>query len=337
MPEEILTLPGLIDDPRSAEAKARDYTQKETAPMAVLLKWDRDISGAPFYAERDQDGSGTCVPQSGAKGLETLRGEVISARPPYPKRSNFPSAGMWLQDFGNIIRHIGTDIEARVPSQRMNEGQMNQPFTGETPINGYLYAFANVKDIDQIATAIEVYKHCLITIYANGTEYSPATKPVAILNAELNVAHSICGIYYFTDENGEKCILIDESWGPNQIRRRIFTETYLKIRGTGAMYFIPPAVEPIVPKKPKYRFTVPLIYGQSSYGIKMLQDILKYENLFPINIPSTGNYLQVTAKWVYAWQVKHKVAPLEELNAIKPLGGRVGAKTIKKLNELYAQ
>lgn len=323
---------GLIPDPRSQEEKDKDYQHKETAPMAVLLKWDRDITGWPKWSERDQDGSGSCVAQSGAKALEILRkGEIISAHPIYARRTNFPDPGMWLQDAGNIIKKLGTTTEALDPSQKMNEGEMNKSVAVPTPINGYLYSFPNYKDIDQIAQAIEIFGECWISIYAAGLEYNNAFKPVAIPNAELNIPHCICATYYFTDENGEKCLGIDESW--QSTKRRVFTETYWKIRGTGAMYSIPPAIDPIVPKKPKYRFSVPLLYGQTSYGIKMLQDILKYESLFPLNIESTGYYGAITAKGVIAWQRKHQVAPESELNTLQ--GKRVGMKTINKLNNLY--
>lgn len=323
--------PGLIEDPRPQALKDKDYSHKEVAPMAVLLKWDRDISGAPKYSHRDQDGSGSCVAQSGAKALEVLRKEVISAHPIYSRRTNRPNAGMWLQDAGNIIRNMGTTTEVLDPSQMLDEGKMNLPVTVDTPIKSYLYAFPSYKNIDEIAQAIEVYGECFVTIYANGTEYNNAYKPVAIPNAELNVAHCLCATYYFTDENGEKCLVIDESW--QSTKTRVFTETYFKIRGTGAMYLIPPTDAP-VPSKPHYKFSVPLLFGQSSYGIKELQDILKYENIFPLNIPSTAYFGNITSKAVLIWQKKHQVAPDSELDPLQ--GRRVGPKTIAKLNELYS-
>lgn len=326
-----INIPGLIPDPRSQEEKDKDYLHKEVAPMAVLLKWDRDISGAPQYSHRDQDGSGSCVAQSGAKAIETDRKEVISAHPIYARRPNVPLPGMYLQAAGAIIRNQGTTTEILDPSQMLDEGKMDLPVTVPTPINGYLYAFPNYKDIDEIATAIELYKHCLITFYGNGSEYNLAYKPVAIPNAPLNVAHCVCATYYFTDENGEKCLVIDDSW--QTTKTRVFTETYFKARGTGAIYLIPPLPTP-TPPKPIYHFTTPLLYGtMNNLGVKNLQDILKFENLFPLNVPSTGNYLQLTAKAVLQWQLKHQVDTPEILNSLQ--GRRVGEKTILKLNSLY--
>lgn len=334
MPEK-LKLPGLIEDPRSEAAKQKDYQHIELAPQAVVLNWNRGPEGAPIYSDRDQNGSGSCVAQASSTALETMLAKIISAHPIYARRFNKPGAGMWLQDAGNIIKNFGTTTEDKDPSQKMTEDQMNKPVTVETPINGFLYAFPDITNIDQIAAAIEVRKHCDITINGNLQEYAYSEKPRVVPGAKLDCPHCICGIYYFTDANGEKCILTKESWGPNNIRIRHLTESYLKSRGTAAMYFIPP-IPPPVPVKPKFHFTVPLTFGMmNSLGVKNLQDILKYENLMDIKVTSTGNYLQITAGAYYQWQIKHNVAPLSELNAISPLGGRVGAKGIIKLNELY--
>lgn len=326
------TNPGLIPDPRSPIDKEKDYQHEEVA-MSVPLRWNRTIDDAPVYSLRDQNGSGSCVPQGGAKALETITKVVASAHPPYRRRANFPGPGMWLQNFGEIIRRQGTTTEELDPSQRMTEQQMNADVTVSTPINGFLYAFPNVKNIDKIAEAIELQNHCMITIHGTMEEYANSEKPVVIPSDNLNCSHCICGVYYFTDENGVKCILADESWGPAYIKRRILTEDYLRARGSGAMYLIPPVV-PVPKPKPKYTFTNVMLFGQSNYSIKMLQDILKYENLFPENVPSTSYYGSITSKWVLQWQKNHQVASLEELNGLG--GKRAGAKTIAKLNSIYS-
>lgn len=332
MTEENLMPPGLIEDPRDEEAKSKDYPHKEVAPMAIALNWNRDISGAPVYSLRDQNGSGSCVAQTAAKSLEIITGIVQSAHPTYRRRLNFPNMGMWLQDAGNIIKNLGTTTEELDPSQKQTEAEMNRDITVETPLKGFLYAFPNIKNIDEIAQAIEVYKHCFITFNGNLQEYAYSEKPVIIPGAPLDCPHCITGVYYFTDEHGEKCIVVDESWGPNFIRRRVLTETYLNGRGTAAMYLIKP-VPPQPPVKPHYQFTKSLLFGQNSDAIKVLQDILKYEGLFPLSVASTGYYGPITAKWVLAFQKKYQVASNEELDELA--GHRVGPKTVAKLNQLY--
>ena len=77
-----------------------------------------------------------------------------------------------------------------------------------------------------------------------------------------------------------------------------------------------------------------MLFGQRSDEIVALQDILRYEGVYPNNIASTGYYGAITAKAVLAWQRKYKVASETELVSLQ--GRRVGKKTIAKLNELYA-
>lgn len=329
MPDNI-NLPGLIPDTRSLLDISKDYTHEEVAPQAVILKWNRGIEDCPIYSVRDQNGSGSCVSQAIAKALEIITGQVQSAHPIYRRRANFPNMGMYLQDGGNILRHLGTTAESLDPSQRMSELEMNKDIFVDTPLKETIYITADFKDIDTIATAIEVYKHCIITFNGNIDEYAPFEKPQVRMGSTLNCAHAICGIYYFTDENGEKCIVLDESWGAVHTRR-IFTETYLKARATGAMYFIP--LNPTPTPKPKFNFTTPLSYGQNNYSIKALQDILKYENLFPQNVASSGYYGEISRKAILQWQKAHQVANLSELEALQ--GRRVGEKTIKALNSIY--
>lgn len=318
--------PGLIPDPRTPEEKAKDFTHEELA-LSVPLKWNRGLENAPVYSQRDQDGSGSCVAQSTAKAEEVLKKYVASAHPIYARRMNAPAAGMWLQDAGEILRKKGTTSEVLDPSQKMTEEQMNVPVTVETPNKEPFYiTISNFKDMDAIATAVELYGHCVIAVGCDSAEWTE--KPVFNGSTNLNFFHSNCITYYFTDTNGKKCFRTDESWGINNPGHRILTEDFWKVRGTGAIYFIPDD------GKPHFKFNSVLAYGMiNDNDVKWLQEVLKYEGLFPKSVLSTGNYLQITAKAVLAFQQKYHVAPDSEL---LPLAGkRVGSKTLSKLNELY--
>ena len=321
---------GLIADPRTDAQKALDYQAEETY-SAIVLNWKRDISKAPTYTPRPQNGSGTCVAQSSAKALETHTGVSESAHPVYSRRPNSPGIGMWLQAAGDIVRNKGTTTEVLDNSINKSEEYMDSISVEDTPVKGHLYTFPKM-DIDSIAQAVELQKHCLITIGVNPDEYYAFYKPVVIPYSGTLSYHCICATYYFTDENGVKCLLVDDS-ANEAIPRRIITEDFLKARITGAMYFVPP-VQTQPAGKPQFTFQTPLLYGQSNYSIKALQDILKYENLFPTNIDSTGYFGAITAKGVLAFQIKHNVAGLNELNQLG--GKRVGIKTISALNLLYS-
>ncbi len=328
---EDFTLPGLLPDPRSDIDKQKDYVHEELAPQAVALNWNRDMSGAPTYSVRSQDGSGSCVAQAGAKALEIITGVVQSAHPPYRRRANFPTAGMWLQNYGDLLKHLGTTSEVLDKSQDMTEAQMNSDIFVDTPLTEMMYISADFKDMDVIAMAIETQKHCMLTVHGNlAEEYAPFEKPIVVENSIVNFGHCICATYYFTDENGEKCILVEESWGKQNITKRILTETYIKARCTGAMYLFPvPPTPPL--EKPHFNFLTDLKFGQSSLGVKMLQEVLRYENLF--SVQPTGYYGQITATAVLRWQIKHNVAPLSELNPLQ--GGSFGPKSRVVANSIY--
>src|ERR1035437_6377590 len=92
--EEVLN--GVLPDPRSPIDIAKDYLHDELVPSAVVLNWNKDMSGAPTYSVRDQDSSSSCVGQGTAKGLETITGVVQSAHPQYRRRANYSGLGMYL-------------------------------------------------------------------------------------------------------------------------------------------------------------------------------------------------------------------------------------------------
>ena len=312
--------PGLIPDPRSEAEKVKDFKHEEVS-MAVALNWNKPLQDAPNHSQRDQNGSGSCVAQATAKAEEVLKKYVPSAHPIYARRSNFPNPGMWLQNAGEIMRKQGTTTEALDPSQKMSEVQMNAPVTVDTPKKEPLYiTITDFKNIDKIAEAIELYGHCVITVGCNGSEWTE--KPVYSGNSLLNFFHAVCATYYFKDEQGKKCLRIDESWGANNPGHRIITEDFWVARGTAAMYFIPDD------GKPHHTFRQNLHFGMmSNTEVKFLQDILKFEKLFPLSQLSTGNYLQITARAVLAFQTKYGIAP--------PSANDVGPLTRAKLNELY--
>ena len=323
---------GVIEDPRTPEEKAKDFQHSELAG-AVKINWvEKDPSTWRKYSIRNQDGSLSCVAQACAKALETNTGEVESAHPIYRSRSNYPSGGMWLQDAGNIVVKIGTTSEQADPSQNMGENQINTDIKVPSTVRSKMYISVNIQNIDQLAEAVEIAKHCPIIINGYWQEWTdvptvmPGTEP-------FNFGHGICIVDY-TLWKGKKAVVIDDSWGKvttlGSGGQRVLTEDYLKARGTDAIYFI--QIAP-TDQKPKHTFSKFLTYGMTNDpDVKALQQILAYEGLFPANL-DTGNYFNITASAVLKWQLKHNVASLAELNGLK--GRRCGIKTIAMLNSLY--
>lgn len=325
---------GVSEDTRSEAEKARDYKHEELAG-AVTLDWRvKKQSEWKSYTLRDQDGSLSCVGQANAKAGEILTGKVLSAHPIYRLRANFPSGGMWLQNSGQIFVKSGTTLELLDVSQKIGEAEMNRDITVDTPLKPKAYVMVNPKNIDAIAEAVELYKHCTLVFHANRKEYDDV--PVYNPKLQIDIGHAICAVDYML-WNGEKAILVEDSWGHATTLgnggQRIITESYLKARFSDAMYQI--WQDDIQPEKPSHKFVTPINFGmKKNKDVIALQDILKYEGFFPKEIPSTGNYLQITAHSLLKWQKAHDVAPIQELE--KLAGKYVGPKTRAMLNQLYS-
>lgn len=87
------------------------------------------------------------------------------------------------------------------------------------------------------------------------------------------------------------------------------------------------------PKTFKHEFKQVLDFGMRGSEIVALQDALKVDGVFPLNVNSTGNFFGITRDAVMKFQRKHNVADEAEIVAAN---GRVGRKTLAKLNELFA-
>lgn len=90
-----------------------------------------------------------------------------------------------------------------------------------------------------------------------------------------------------------------------------------------------------LPPEDDFRHFFPrqLFYRQKNKEVEYLQIALKIDGTFPKNQITTGYYGDITKKAVKDFQIKYKVAPLTELDAVD--GKIVGNKTLKKLNELF--
>jgi hypothetical protein len=327
---EEYNISGLAIDTRTEEEKALDFKKEEVSYGASPIYWEeKETNKWIKYPLRDQDGSSSCVKQAIAKAMETITGDVQSARY-YRLRKNYPEKGMWLQDGGEIVRKIGIELEKDLPSQKLSENEMNKDVVIGNPIKIKNYFFANPKSIDDIAEVIKDWSHCVLTFESNYDEWTDVPK----VKGDIKWGHAVCGVDYFLYE-GEKAILIDESWGINAPLNghRIITESFLKARCTGAMYFIYEPEEFAI-LKPTAHFTAPLTYGMKNYDIKILQNILKYEGFFPKTTDSTGNFLNLTANALKKWQVYHNILDFKDEKDLKKI--RFGNKSIALCNKLYA-
>jgi len=265
---------GLAKDPRPLEEKAKDYhLQTEDA---LLVTWaEKPKEQWKKYIPRYQDGSLSCVGQSGAKAMETFLFQVLSAHPPYRRRSNFPEGGMYLANIGYVLKNFGTCLEKEDVSQNINELKMDSLVTADTLLKIGGYFFVNPKIIEEVAEAIETRKHCMITLHCYKSEW---TAPIPTYNgkddSDYDFGHMVCAIDYFI-HGGKKVVLVEDSTGHNTTMdrkgQRLLTEEFLSKRASGGIFFTPEI--PV----PPFKFTQTMRLGTKGDAIKKLQQLLNKE------------------------------------------------------------
>lgn len=347
MPEEFIFNSGALIDERSPEEKQKDSSIEEIVAAVAPVNWvEKEEKDWRKFPDQNQDGSYSCVMQTIRKlgGILLYLKEktyVTFSAAFYQLRSNKPEGGMNGMEAFEIWKNNGLPLEQLVPSENMNDAQMDA-----INVEQYEKDIAKVfsisdsigipaADFETVASVIQqTGKGVMVWFYFTAEEWSKLIPTVIDQNLTIQngLRHSVTAVDYFL-MGGKKYLLVEDSAHFAGLTRHLISEEFFKARNWFSRYpmnfkFCECA------EKPKYTFTKSLTYGiMNDADVVALQNILKYECLFPANTDSTGNYLALTAKGVYDWQVKHEVAALTELDELQ--GRRVGEKTINKLNELY--
>jgi hypothetical protein len=349
---------GAVIDPRPEEEKALDYRLEELVTSTAPVKWTvkKDWRKFPIF---DQNGSGSCVAQTVAKMMGVMYWLLnsvyvhFSATHVYTRRSNKPSGGMIGVDSA-IIAQNGVTLEDLVPSQKMTDKQMDaikiekykEDVGSVFKVGKYIQpAVANIETIASIIQ--QTGKPVMVWYYFNNPEWTtiPEIKGNVDLYGANTARHSITAVDFTllgkehtSDKKlwGKKALIIEDSWGSRYGAngQRFITEDFHNARNWFALYFMNFKFEEGTPDitRPKYTFVkdmffdpkAPVTYGDPE--VIALQNVLKFEGLFPSNVESTGYFGSVTRKAVSDFQVKYGITPIE---------GYVGSKTRAKLNELY--
>lgn len=184
-------------------------------------------------------------------------------------------------------------------------------------------------DIDSIAQATSTGSGTVIGVWGqnNGTWNSAFPKPPT----DHTWAH---WVYAGKAKiiNGVKHIGILNSWGKDVGDHgwQWLSEDYFKDNiFSGWTHVFAPIISPDF----QHQFNKNINFGETSGEVQALQDALKIDGQFPISVPSSGFYGDITRKAVLVFQTKYKVAPQTELSALN--GKTVGPATRKKLNELF--
>ena len=331
---------GALQDTRSEEEKAKDFKFEEIVASVAPVNW---IEKAPSSWRKfpifNQDSRGSCVAQTMAKIMGVmywLQNQVyvhFSATHLYQRRSNKPKGGMIGVDAFKIAQK-GITLEVLVPSQDMTDVQMDnakidryKDDVGEVFKIGN-YIIGPIKDIETIASIIQVTGKAVMVWYGFRHDEWTDVPQIKNLNLDINASttsrHSVTAVD-FTLYNGEKCLIIEDSWGPNFGKggQRIVTEKFHNARNFFTAHPMNFFFDiPVVPPIGLFKFTLSMKEGDRSEEVRQLQLFLQKLGLFPANVSATGYFGSVTKKSVLAFQ---KARGLKQ-------DGQVGPLTLAQLN-----
>jgi len=296
----------IIPDPRSLEAKELDHLHEDLYG-GLPVTWTEKPKDKWFRtSQRNQDGSNSCLHQSGAGALEAILLSIESAAT-YQLRKDTTQAGDFLQDIGDILYNQGTILESVTPSQNMTDPQLDSISLPKfLNIKATGYRTINSITIDAVAEAVQGYGNCILVFSSNSDEWQ--ITPV-YLGTPTTFGHAIWATD-FTLLNGVKTLICNDAAGqfssPTGVR--LITEDFLNKRCRGAMYLLGAKVTPIPTSPATLPFLTDMSYGQSSPEIARLQAFLAKLGYFTYP-ENTGYYGEISRQAVYAFQQKY-VSPL---------------------------
>ena len=344
-------------DTRPLEAKLKDFKFEELVSSVNPVVWvEKTPDKWRKFPIFNQNGSGSCVAQTEAKEMGIIRSLKdknyvhFSATDIYQRRINKPAGGMGAVNARDIVKNGGATLESLVPSQSMTDEEMDsaiiEPYKREV---GSIFKVSNYLEIpkgqfETIASIIQTTgKGVMVWFYFNSSEWGRLIPEVQDTGLQLESAlrHSVTAVDFFL-HNGIKVLRVEDSARFNGLKEHLITEQFFNARNWYAGYlmnfkFDDQQYSPAPISRPVHKFDRTLQFSPSfmiDSDVKFLQDILKYEGLFPANTTSTGYYGAITAKAVLAWQKKYKVDNETVLNELQ--GKVVGPKTRAKLNALYS-
>lgn len=319
----------------------RDYHSKEIF-KAPKVKWEEKSIWRSFPIF-NQDSSDSCVAQTVAKllGVENYLEEKkfikFSARDIY-SQGYLSNGGMYYRKGMKIGYKVGATLEQLMLSDNKNEGEMRKADDRTFSLTsiadmfkGGSYIAISLK-IDDIANIISQGKAVAI-----GVRFDSGDFRHALIKTKYGgeYGHAITGVD-FTLYKGKKAIIFDNSWGKDWGKKGQGILTEDNFDGVvSAWYYedLSNKTEDGKTKKPNYEFTKKLVIGDREDAVAKLQEALKYEGCFPIDIPCTGYFGGITREAVKKFQYKYNVASEKELEEVD--GMIVGPATRAKLNELF--
>lgn len=345
---------GVLPDPRPQEEKDKDYQHEE---LAMGLSIPQSIYGSKItespYPIENQGATNSCIPHSGtlASGilLKSISGFFVRLSKIflYRLRSNFPDIGMYLQNMADLMISKGVPLLSSAPTPSTEELCNTFSLTAEMiteASTNKVDSYINVKYANQIDTLAEIASKgtpISILIYATRAEWSQVypqiyNKFLTVDNAEVQHCITILPNSGFI-ENGLKYVTIQDSAFFGGFHLRNLSETFIKSRLYGALYFAKLEYQAGLGVRPKHHFdtTKPLTLGMNSIEVIALQKCLQFEGLFPQAQECTGYFGGLTRAGVKKFQDRYADFILKPSGAIKPTGDCYSF-TLNQLNNLYS-
>jgi len=316
-------------DTRPQDKKDEDYVQSELVAAISPVVWTKKDKYRTF-PKRMQDGSGSCVMQSLEKerGIiaEQKYGEfiVFSCNDDYQLRDNTAISGSTFED---LIRatNRGAVLEVLSPSQSMNDLQMMKvkklSYSDDVSKIFGAKRITMDLDIDTIASTIEnTGKGVGLTVrFGKGEWFYTSMVKELLPESEWTSGHRVVAIDYTLDDQGRKCLVIDDSACEDGHQYRTVPESFLLARTywkpNYILNFKTYAEMGVIPEKPHF-----------DGSIISAQKCFKFENLFPANTGEVESWGPVTRKACIEFQKRYNIVPAL---------GNFGPITKEKLLELY--
>ncbi len=309
---------GALPDIRPISEQDKDFKFEEIVTSIAPVNWtEKPPMSWRKFPIFNQNGSGSCVAQTMAKILGVmywLKNQVyvhFSATHIYQRRFNKPQGGMSGVDAFEIARK-GATLEVLTPSQDMTDEQMDgvkiEKYKADV---GEIFKLGNyivgpVKDLETIASIIQqTGKAVMVWYYFQHDEWTDM--PTVLRNMDLYASstsrHSVTAVD-FTLYQGKKCLIIEDSWGPNYGKggQRIITEDFHKARNWFAAHPMTFKFEEPNSPIPTFKLTLTMKQGDKNNEVKELQMYLQKSGYYPNNISADGIFGAITKASVIKFQ-----------------------------------
>jgi hypothetical protein len=272
----------------------------------------------------------------------------------YRNRVNYPEPGMIPASANTQTETQGAPIYADMPTPQTEDEanalpvpdaattQSAKPFAA-----GKWVTLVDPADIDTMAyVANELHLPLNILIYATEPEWSQAKvdiitqgltqdDPTAIVRHCITILPNSA----YTDANGKKWVIIQDSVDFGGIFYRSVADTFIAARVYECDYMIAMGQDPVV-SRPKYTFNTDLTVGSTGPAVVALQECLQYMGYLPnvVNgqpFSPTGTYAGMTKSAVLQLQNEY-AAEILTPEGLTEGTGYCGASTRAFINKLFS-